>query len=86
MAYNGREVIATIAAQHGWAIENAINGGHQPDTDVVTYTRNATHIRITWTRENTAVGIVKHTTNQGQELAQGPMGLGTARSWIEEPL
>ena len=85
MPYSGREVIAAIAARHGWTVDETVGVGHQPHTEVVTYKRNTTQIRITWTRQNSAVGIVKHTENLDRDFAQGPMGLVTARSWLEEP-
>ena len=87
MTYNGRDVMAEVAENHGWAIipGSQFHGGTRHNgNEIVAYERFATQILIEWTPQNTAVYIVKNFQNPDEIRAQGPTGLLTARAWLEE--
>lgn len=87
MSYNGRAVMAEVAARHGWSVSVPEHGAHGPGGEtLVTYERFGAQVIIIWTAENTAKYIAKNYGNEDQVIAHGPLGLVKAREWIEEPV
>lgn len=83
MPYDGRAVMAEVAARHGWSVTEDMHGSKTPDGELVTYERYGTQILIEWTPENTGLYIVKNHGNPDQVVAAGATGLITARGWME---
>jgi len=87
MTYDGRAVMAMVAETHGWTIIPGVPA-HDPEepngNDIVAYQRADTQIRIEWTPQNTTAAIVKNVGDSDQAHATGPLGLVTARGWLEE--
>lgn len=87
MTYNGRAVMATVAETHGWTIIPGaqMHGGTRAvGNELVAYERFGTQVLIEWTPQHAAVFIVKNYATPFEVRAQGPTGLITARSWLEE--
>ncbi len=87
MTFNGRANIATLAKTHGWTMLPAIpadDGEHPNGNEIVAYHRSGTQILIEWTPQITAVSIVKNAGGPDEVHAPGPLGLVTARGWLEE--
>jgi hypothetical protein len=84
MSHNGREVMAEIAARHGWTIREDLPSTPS-GTQIVSYERGSSQILVAWTPYNTAVHIAKHGGSLDQVEAKGPTGLLVARGWLEEP-
>lgn len=81
MTYNGRAVLEQVAAQHGWTTATVT-----PCFDTqeqVIYRRGDIDILIVWTPANTATAVVKNYEKPDEERAPGPLGLVTAREWME---
>ena len=86
MTYSGRATMASVAKTHGWTILPGIpaHDGEQPNgNEIVAYQRSGTQILIEWTPQITAVSIVKNVGGPDEVRAAGPLGLVTARSWLE---
>lgn len=81
MAYNGREVLEQVATQHGWTTASATPCSG--DQEQVVYSRGAVEILIVWTPQNTATCVVKNYGRPDEAVAGGPLGLVTARGWME---
>ncbi len=87
MTNSGRAAMASIAQNHGWTVHPGIpaHDGEQPNgNEIVAYQRSGTQILIEWTPQRTAASIVKNIGEPDQARALGPLGLVTARSWLEE--
>lgn len=82
MTYNGRAVLEQIAAQHGWTTVSV--SPCSGDQEQVVLNRGAVEILIVWTRQNTATRIVRNYGKPDETVAEGPLGLVTARGWMEE--
>lgn len=86
MTYNGRKVMTEVAEKNGWAVisgENFHGGTTSSGGEIVAYERYNTQVLIEWTQEDTAWFIVKNYGSPDQEIAEGPLGLITARGWLE---
>lgn len=87
MTYNGRAVMAAIAQNHSWTVLPGVpaRDGEEPNgNEIVAYQRSGTQILIEWTPQITAVSIVRNVGDPAEARAVGPLGLVTARSWLEE--
>ncbi|MEB3023036.1 MULTISPECIES: hypothetical protein [Mycolicibacter] len=83
MSYDGRAVIAEVAARHGWSVGETVQGARDGET-FVTYERAGTQVMIAWTEANTATFIAKNYGKGDQVIADGALGLLEARGWMEE--
>lgn len=87
MTFNGRTNIAMLAKTHGWTMLAipAYDGLNPNGNEIVAYQRSGTQILIEWTPQLTAVSIIKNLGDQDEVRTGGPLGLVTARNWLEEP-
>ena len=82
VGYNGRAVLEQVAAQHGWAAVS-VTPCFEDQVQTV-YGRDGIEILIVWTPLNTATAVVKNYGKPDETVANGPLGLVTARGWMEE--
>jgi hypothetical protein len=82
MTYNGRAVLEQVAAQHAWTTVSVTPCAG--DQEQVIYSREDIEILIVWTQMNTATCVVKNYGKPDETTADGPLGLITARDWMEE--
>ena len=82
MTYNGRAVLEQVAAQHAWNTVSVTPCFENQEQ--VIYSRESVEILIVWTPQNTATCVVKNYGKPDESVADGPLGLVTARGWMEE--
>lgn len=80
--YNGRLVLAEIAAQHGWSI-TSISRNDETGAEGVLYGGPNCSALIVWTPQNTAAWIGITELDEPMRQITGVGGLLTVRSLIE---